>query len=446
MEKNDFPLSTGNDKRHLKKSVDSLAIVPDKGKIPLLARKIYNVMMHYAQEQGAEQASYRVRLDQVIKGVEFNSHNTEVLKDHLRQMVTTKVEWQSPTKGEGAKWAVSALIAHAELTNENGLAYLEWSYAVNIKHEILDPQRYARLSLAFQADIKSTPGLVLYEICSRYIDNPGGLTARHPWTWWRPVLTSSQADTPGIYKEYKFFKRDVLKKAVIEVNQVTDIDIALIEHRERGKTIGEIQFSVKHKRQEKLPFGTRPNPVNLEDIGRAINAGVPQEKAEGLLSRFGDQVFKIGVDALVQRLSRKEIGPVKSPVAYLRTTLNELQKNPPDVAVAHPLDLVNPGKQRKHLSSERLAMIEKFRASRRTEAEALFKESIAETQRDLMNRFETEVLPSKGQSVLETYQKRGLTVPMTKSQFTQFLSEHFFGKDWGSPSDTALLDFAITEN
>jgi len=162
----------------LKKAVDTLAIVPTKDRISILARKVYNVMMHYAQLQGMDAQIYRVRLRDVIHGIDFNSNNTEVLKEHLRQMVTTKVEWQSPTKGEGARWGVSALIAHAELSNDGGEVFMEWSYAPNIKQAILDPQRFARISLSFQAALKSMAALVLYEICSRYVDNPGGVTAR----------------------------------------------------------------------------------------------------------------------------------------------------------------------------------------------------------------------------------------------------------------------------
>ena len=60
----------------LKKSVDTLAIVPTKDRISILARKVYNVMMHYAQEQGVEQPIYRVRLRDVVNGIDFNSKNT----------------------------------------------------------------------------------------------------------------------------------------------------------------------------------------------------------------------------------------------------------------------------------------------------------------------------------------------------------------------------------
>ena len=427
-------------KRPLKKSVDTLAIVPTKDRITILARKVYNVMMHYAQDQGVEQPIYRVRLRDVVKGIDFNSKNTEVIKDHLRQMVTTKVEWQSPTKGEGAKWAVSALIAHAELVNENGEVFMEWSYAVNIKHEILDPQRYARISLAFQAEFRSMPGLALYEICSRYVDNPGGLTARQHWTWWRPVLTGAPENQVGIYSEWKYFKRDVIKGAVAEVNQITDLEIEAIEHRSTGRSIGDLQFKVRRKEQTKLPFGTVPSPVNLQDIGRAINAGVPQDKAEKLLAKFGDACFKRGVDALEVRVKRSDLSDIRTPDKYLGATLVEIARND---QIGKSLE-AEPAVVKKHISAERVAMIERFRDRKRLAAEALFRESVEMDQRKLLFEFESVALPAIGAAVLGTYKKRGLGTPMTKSHFAKFLAEHFFGPKWDLPSDAELLDFTIS--
>ena len=434
------PSPLGEIKKPLKKSVDTLAIVPTKDRISILARKVYNVMMHYAQEQGVEAPIYRVRLRDVVKGIDFNSKNTEVIKDHLRQMVTTKVEWQSPTKGEGSKWAVSALIAHAELVNEGGEVFMEWSYAVNIKHEILDPQRYARISLAFQAEFRSMPGLALYEICSRYVDNPGGLTARQHWTWWRPVLTGAPESQVGIYSEWKYFKRDVIKGAVAEVNQITDLEIEAIEHRSTGRTIGDLQFKVKRKEQTKLPFGTVPSPVNLHDIGRAINAGVSQDKAEKLLGKFGDECFKKGVDALEARVRRSDLSDVRTPDKYLGATLAELARS----NQIGPALESEPAKVKKHISAERVAMIERFRDRKRQSAEALFRESVEEDQKKLLHEFESVALPAIGAAVLGTYQRRGLAAPMTKSHFTKFLAEHFFGAKWDSPSDAELLDFTIS--
>ena len=70
------------------------------------------------------------------------------------------------------------------------------------------------------------------------MDNPSGLTARQHWTWWRPVLTGCPEDQVGIYVQWKYFNRDVIKKALIEVNQITDLEVAVIEHGGSGRGVG----------------------------------------------------------------------------------------------------------------------------------------------------------------------------------------------------------------
>jgi plasmid replication initiation protein len=286
----------------LKKAVDTLAIIPTNRKISLLARKVYNVMIYYAQKQG-DREIYRVRLRDVINAIEFNSNNTEVLKEHLRQMVMTKVEWQSPTQGEGARWGVSGLISHAELINEGGEVLMEWSYAPKLKQAILDPQRYARFSLAMQIGLRTSAALVLYEICSRYVDNPGGVTARQPWTWWRPVLTGVPDDQSGAYKEWKYFSRDVIKLAVAEVSQVTELMIEPIEYR-RGRSVTDLQFRVTRKVQQRLPLMAVMSPVDLNEVGRAIRAGVEQSKAERLLEKYGSAALASALELLETRKSQ----------------------------------------------------------------------------------------------------------------------------------------------
>lgn len=84
----------------LRKPVNTLAIVPTKSsKITVLARKAYNVLLYIAQEQGIEQEVFRAPLQSILRGVDFNSNAREIVKQHLRAMVSTTVEWQSPTAG-----------------------------------------------------------------------------------------------------------------------------------------------------------------------------------------------------------------------------------------------------------------------------------------------------------------------------------------------------------
>ena len=93
--------------------------------------------------------------------------------------------------------------------------------------------------------------------------------------------------------EYRFFKRDVLNRAIAEINERTNIEVkGPIEHKERdNKTVAEIQFEVWIKghtstRENKKPLH-EVTPEDLPIIGRAISAGVKQEDAEGLLRKHG---------------------------------------------------------------------------------------------------------------------------------------------------------------
>ncbi len=416
----------------LRKAVDTLAIVPTRDKISLLTRKVYNVMMHHAQVQGADQRTYRARLRDVINLVEFNSNNTEVLKGYFRSMVTTRVEWQSPTKGEGTNWGVSGMIAHAELvTQRGGEVTLEWSYSPTLQQAILDPQRYARISLSFMSQLRTHAGLVLYEICSRYIDNPGGLTARNHWTWWRPVLTGAPEGTNETYEEWKYFKRDCIAKAVAEVNAVTNLDVEAVEHRQ-GRAMGDLQFKVRRKDQQKIPLRALPNPVDLRDIGQAIELGVPQAKAEKLYERYGSSAFKQAVDALATRQQRKDLESVRNAEKFLAAILAS-----PTEVTAETTTTSGP----KESKAKKVQLLETYRDRRRLEAESLFNEMPAGEQQQLTAKFEASLVPIP--PAAQTYSKRGLAAPMTRSLFLKFLAGEMFGSDWETPSDSQLLEFAM---
>ena len=123
-----------------------------------------------SQAHVIDQEGLRSRLQSMLLGVDFNSNAGVIVKLHPRAMVSTTVEWQSPTAGEGDAWNVAGLLAHAKVFKQSGENWVEWSFAPNIKHELLEPQRFARLRLDVISQLRRHPGVVLYEICARYRD------------------------------------------------------------------------------------------------------------------------------------------------------------------------------------------------------------------------------------------------------------------------------------
>jgi hypothetical protein len=302
----------------LRKPVNTLAIVPKSHKITSLGRKSYNVLLHEAQEQGLDKTVFQAPLERIIRGVDFDSNDQALIKKHLRAMVSTTVEWQSPTTGEGSSWNVSGLLAHARLSKLRGQVWVEWSYAVNLKQELLEPTVFARLSLEIISQLRSHAGIALYEICARYKDI--GRTSRQAWSWWRPVLSGRPETDKTARLEYRIFKRDTLKPAIAEVNAVTDLAIELVEHK-AGRFIDELQFLIRRKPQANLPLRPPNDPVDLSLVARAQALGVEDSRAEELADAYGEAALRSGLDALQRRLASAYPEPLRDPYRYLKTLM-----------------------------------------------------------------------------------------------------------------------------
>ena len=302
----------------LRKPVNTLAIVPKSHKITSLGRKSYNVLLHEAQEQGLDKDVFQAPLERIIRGVDFDSNDQALIKKHLRAMVSTTVEWQSPTTGEGSSWNVSGLLAHAKLSKLRGQVWVEWSYAVNLKQELLEPTVFARLSLEIISQLRSHAGIALYEICSRYKDI--GRTSRQAWSWWRPVLSGRPETEKTARLEYRIFKRDTLKPAIAEVNAVTDLEIELVEHK-AGRFIDELQFLIRRKPQANLPLRVPSEAVDLSLISRAQALGIDDQRAEELADTYGMAALRNGLDALERRVASAFPEPLRDPYRYLKTLM-----------------------------------------------------------------------------------------------------------------------------
>ncbi len=302
----------------LRKPVNTLAIVPKSTRITSLGRKSYNVLLYEAQEQGFDKDVFRTPLERVVRGVDFDSNDHALIKKHLRAMVSTTVEWQSPTTGEGSAWNVSGLLAHAKLTKERGQVWVEWSYAVNLKQELLAPTVFARLKLEVISQLRSHAGIALYEICTRYKDI--GRTSRQHWRWWRPVLTGQPETERTARLEYRIFKRDTLKLAIAEVSAVTDLDVELQEYKE-GRFISEIQFLIQPKKVSSQPLSQSPEPVDLTLVAEAGKLGVEDDKAEELIGEYGAPAVQSGLDLLATRAATAFPAPVRDPYRYLRSLM-----------------------------------------------------------------------------------------------------------------------------
>ena len=102
----------------IRKPVSTLAIIPKTGSITKLGRQAYAVMLLAARDQAAEDPEtgmFSSPLHSIIQGFDGNKDSMKVLKATLRSMVSSVIEWQSPTEGESDEWNASGLLAAAKI-------------------------------------------------------------------------------------------------------------------------------------------------------------------------------------------------------------------------------------------------------------------------------------------------------------------------------------------
>lgn len=422
----------------VRKPVNTLAIVPKSARITSLGRKGYNVLLFEAQEQGLENDKFRAPLERIIRGIDFDSNDHELIKKHLRAMVSTTVEWQSPTSGEGGSWNVSGLLAHAKLYKERGQVWVEWSYAVNLKQELLEPTVFARLKLEILSQLRTHAGIALYEICTRYKDV--GRTARQHWRWWRPVL-SGQPETEKTAKlEYRIFKRDTIKPAIAEICAITDLDVELVEHKE-GRFISEIQFSIRPKRQAALALKQPPDPVDLSVVALAKDLGVNDDKAEELMQEYGVEAVRSGLDVLARRVATAFPGPLKDPYRYLLSLMpGEAQKVERRIEEEGAKgDVLQKDQQAKRQAR----WLEEWRRRRRERVV----DDIRAMSPEGRDRLVAELLADmEGRNVHPSIRKRlqssGWEHPLVLPEVLKYFATGALGEDWDRPTTDQLLQIA----
>ena len=76
-------VATRPEDQSVAKANEAIAIRPKRGKLTLLSRRIYNVFLYHAQQQGVEKPSYSILLSELIDDARFTSNNTELLKSRM---------------------------------------------------------------------------------------------------------------------------------------------------------------------------------------------------------------------------------------------------------------------------------------------------------------------------------------------------------------------------
>jgi hypothetical protein len=434
----------------LLKHVNAVALMPVVGgrRISSLGRKLFNVLLHRAQDTG-EQDEYEARLHEVVGAAAYNSNDTTTIKKTLKELLTTSVEWQSATDGEVETWDVSNLLSGAGITKDKrtNAVTIRWRYDSKIRAQLLSPDRYARLSIEAITQLTTHSAMALYEICARYVDNPGHKTARRHWRWWQPVLTGIAVKESKT--EYRYFKRDVIQKAIAEINECTNLEIrGPIEFKESdNKTIADIQFEVYLR--SRVPQREKPRPLenivvdDLPIIGRAINVGVRQGEAEALIAKHGSDMFSAAVAELEnrQKMPSEKVGAVLKPGAWLKAHLSRITLEAEEEGAAAASSRSH-GISATEVTKRQASWTDEWLRRRKTGLRRAFDDLDDEQQNECLEEFREHLKLTEQAQALRRLDLSGWEHRLVIDAFLKFFGVKTQGDGWDKPSSGDILAIA----
>lgn len=214
--------------------------------LSLLQRKISNALLYHAYEELMLKEEHEISIRQLCKLIEYSGNNHAAIKEALKGLLSTIIEWNVVNDATGTQdWTASSIIASVSLRGPTCL----YAYSPRMKQLLHSPTMFGKINLYIQSRFKSSYGLALYENCIRY----RGL----PYTKWFEMdifrkLMGVPADHYTIFRD---FKRRVLDKSIEEVNTYSDMLVEAELIRE-GRQVIKIRFALK-ERAKRMRLGNQ---------------------------------------------------------------------------------------------------------------------------------------------------------------------------------------------
>jgi len=432
-------LATKDEEQTLAKANEAIAIRPKRGKLTLLSRRIYNVFLYHAQQQGVDHPEYSILLSDLIDDARFTSNNTELLKSHIRDMQATTIEWHTSI-GNARQWTSTQLLGTVRI-DEPGRGQactITWSYPEAIRERLVKPAHYTKVLLEISSQMRSYAASVLYELGARYLTSPGRLTMREDVIWWASVLTG-RSDITEV--DYRILHRDTIKKALVELDTLSeDFRLEVVEHK-RGRKVEELQFRVIAKPQATLE-GLAQSAKNVFDLAlveRVIALGVKRTDAQDLYAVTDEGALRAAVEHTEQRMKSSALPPIKSPAAYMR---DALKKQYAGAGEGGSANAANDAPALGLNVNERLQRLrEEWQHFKASEARGLFAEMTEGERSGHVAKFETERLVDLASPIAKAWRRDGISSRIAASTFYRWLA----GVMWpGEVTDKDLLEFAMS--
>lgn len=217
------------------------AAIHCSGELSLVERKLSNILLLNAYEDLIDKDVHTIPTKHLFTLMGWSgSNNVDGLKITLKNLMSTIIEFNLMGDG-GEVWQAMTLLSSAKLSGGE----CRYSYAKDLAVKFYKPEIFAIINLSVQKQFKSNYALTLYENCVRFIRV--GSTG-----WWDLVtFRKIMGATSDTYDEFKRLSSFVIKKAMDEINSVSDIKLD-VEYKKVDRKVVSLRFLISAVSQHTL--------------------------------------------------------------------------------------------------------------------------------------------------------------------------------------------------
>lgn len=261
-------MTAGSKEVRVKKSTSMIHI--NNNKMSLLQRKIYNILLWNACNQGLSQEIFSIDISQLVAISGKQTRNYRHIIESIICLQTTLVEWDLFGESDVTYQSVQLL---GGVRVKSGVLYYEFSQM--LKPFVFHPDIFSLIRVSITNLFTSKYAIALYENCVRFKDvNSTGWKTLEEWK----LLIGVPSEK--LYESFGNVNARIIKVAINQINKLSDITIKPEFKREgKGKTVTHIKFIIEH-REGFVPIRTPAEQLSLLDYSEITKKWIQKYKKE----------------------------------------------------------------------------------------------------------------------------------------------------------------------
>lgn len=245
-----------------------VAAIHCSGELTLFQRKVINCLLYHAYQDLPTKSRFKIHIRELLNLLGLCNNDYRYLREAFRNIRRTDITWNLTTEDfhdggeqtEFEKWIDCSWLSWAMSDGST----IHYEFPEPLKAYLIEPSVYSSISLQIQRHFTSKFALILYENCQRYIKI--GKTKSFDLDVFRNIMGVKE----GQYKIFRDFNNRVLRPAIKQVNEKTDIEVEAIKKRAKRK-VTEIQFTVEYKEKAETKKIVKPkNEIKINGVTKSL--------------------------------------------------------------------------------------------------------------------------------------------------------------------------------